>query len=46
MSSSPAIKPSYDEKQKAATLTQCVRCYLWFWMTDPQDYCIVCRWKA
>lgn len=35
--------PTYDEKQRAAVLTQCVVCKFWFWMTEPQERCIACR---
>lgn len=37
--------PSYDDKQAAARLSQCLGCFLWFWFTakPAPDYCVKCR---
>lgn len=36
-------RPTYDEKQLGAVLTQCAVCRCMKWMTAPQAVCIRCR---
>ena len=37
------MKRTYDEIQMAATLTYCLGCLCWFYMTHPRPVCISCR---
>lgn len=35
--------PSYDDKQRGAVLTRCLRCLREFYMTKVEAWCVACR---